>query len=413
MVLPLSASAALLAVACSLLVSPSAVLAADLETVLAGQANLTIFRGLVKNHTSIFANLLKDVTVAAPDDNAFRKVGNWGSYNESTVEATLKYHILKQAIAMPSIAKGDSIWASTTLTDESFTNVTGGQQLILTKQPDGRVVFTSGFATRGTVLVEDLKFDNGLVQIIDSVMRVPETLESTARSAYTDLTSFVGALYATNLMSEFAGAKDLTIFAPRNAAFQQLAGAISAMDETTLKRVLRYHIVPGSSSSSSSNLTHYSWDLKNGSTLATAADGGRPLTVTRFTNFVFVNSAEIIQPDILVANGLVHMVDNLLNPDKADARPDVASPTAQSPVFSLVDATATGTAVPTPFASYLPCTANCPTAQPTAGGAAGAAQGDGAGATSSNAGVAPARCTGLAGAGVGIGLAVGAVIAGW
>lgn len=394
---------ALLAVVSVLLFSPAAVQAADLESVLAGQANLTTFRGLVKNHTEIFANLPKGVTVAAPNDNAFLKLGNWNTFNESTVEATLKYHILKQKVDMPSIVKGDSIWASTTLTDNKFSSVTGGQRLILTKQPGGEVVFTSGFATRGTVLVEDLSFDNGLVQVIDSVMRVPETLESTARSAYTDLTAFVGALYATDLMSEVAKEKDVTIFAPRNAAFQQLAGALEDMDTDKLKRILRYHIVPGS-------LSHV-WELKNASSLATA-DNGNKLAITRHTNFIYVNSAEIIQADILVANGLVHMIDNVLNPDEADARPDVTLTTAQPPVFTPVGATATGTAVPTPFASDLPCTASCPPPQATGGANGGGSGGDGEGATSSNAGVAPARCTGLAGAGLGVGLAVGAIMVG-
>jgi uncharacterized surface protein with fasciclin (FAS1) repeats len=331
------------------------------------------------------------------------KLGNWGTYNQSTVEATLKYHLLKESIDMPSIEKGDSIWASTSLTDEEFSTVKGGQRLILTKQPGGEVVFTSGFATRGTVLVEDLKFDNGLVQIIDSVMRVPETLESTARSAYTDLTAFVGALYATDLISEVAGHKDVTIFAPRNAAFQQLAGAFEDMDKDELKRILQYHIVP-------SHLSHV-WELKNASSHPTANDG-KKVTITRHTNFIYVNSAEIIQNDILISNGLVHMIDNVLSPDESGARPDVTLTTAQSPVFTPVGATSTGTAVPTPFASDLPCTASCPVPQPTStGNGVGAGGGEEGGDEGENA--APGRGSGLALVVMGVGMAVGAAIVGF
>lgn len=314
------------------------------------------------------------------------------------VEATLKYHIVKKSIPMTSIIKGDSIWASTTLDDPALSTVKDGQRLILTKQPGGEVVFTSGFATRGTVLVEDLTFDMGLVQVIDSVMRVPETLESTARNAYTDLTSFIGALYATDLMSELSAEKDVTIFAPRTAAFQQLAGALETMGKEQLKRILRYHIVPGS-------LTHV-WELKNDTSLPTAAGN---LHITRHNNFIYVNSAQIIQTDILIANGLVHLIDNVLNPDLASALPDVSA-TAQPPVFFPVGATSTGTAVPTPFASAIPCTVSCPVTQANGGGAAPTAAGNGQGASSSNAGAAPARCTGLAGAGVGLGLAAGAAL---
>lgn len=338
-----------------------------------------------------------------PNDNAFRKLGNWETYNESMVEATLKYHTLTKSVSMTSIKKGDSIWVSTTLNDPSLSTVTNGQRLILTKQPGGEVVFTSGFATRGTVLVEDLAFDNGLVQIIDSVMRVPETLESTARNAYTDLTAFLGALYATNVIDEVVAQTDLTIFAPHNAAFQQLAGTFSALDAESLKKILRYHIVPG-------NLTHV-WELQNSSSLVTAQNN-KTLHITRHTNFIYVNSAEIIQTDILIANGIVHMIDNVLSPDEADAKPDVTK-TAQLPVFTPVGETATGTDAPTPYVTYLPCTASCPVPEgpKTTGGVGEGVNGEGEGAESSNAGVAGPRCTGVV-RGMGVGLVIGAVMAG-
>ncbi|KAK4112603.1 Fasciclin-domain-containing protein [Canariomyces notabilis] len=350
-----------LTVICAFLPAPSFVGAVDLETVLAGQANLTTFSGLVKNHSAIFANLPDEVTIIAPNDNAFRKLGDWPSFNESTVEATLKYHILTKYLSMTSVVKGDSIWASTTLNDSDFSTVKGGQRLILTKQPGGEVVLTSGFATRGTVVVEDLAFDKGLVQVIDSVMRVPEPLESTARNAYTDLTAFLGALYVSGLMSEVAREEEVTIFAPHNAAFQQLSGVFEGMDAEKLKRILRYHLVPG-------NVSHI-WELKNASSLTTAESG--QLLITRHNNYVYVNAAEIIQTDILLSNGLVHMIDNVLNPDLEAALPNLNT-TAQPPAFTLMGATATGTSVPTPFTSNLPCTASCPvtSTQPTSAGTA-------------------------------------------
>ncbi len=307
---------------------------------------------------------------------------------------------------MTSIEKGDSAYAATELTDDKWTTVTGGQHLILTKQPGGEVVFTSGFAQRGTVVVEDLKFDNGLIQIADSVMRIPENLEQTARRAYNDLEAFVGALYTADLMSEVTKQKDVTIFAPRNAAFQQLAGTFEKMDKETLKRVLRYHIVPGKES--------HIWELKN-TTVLNTADNGNNITITRHTNFIYVNSAEIIQTDILISNGLVHMIDNVLNPLDNDARPDTTRTAAQVPVFTLQGETATGTSVPTPFTTALPCMTSCPVtgatdAGSTPTGAATTAQAAGT-SKSTNAAAAP-RCTGLVGAGVGVGLAVGAMMVG-
>lgn len=389
---------------------PALVTAADLDSVLSKQSNLTIFSDLVKSHPEIFAKLPSTgVTILAPNDNAFSKLGIWDTemrQNATLVSAILNYHIIPKPIRMTSIVKGESIWSSTLLTDPAFSTVKGGQHLIITKQPGEEVVFSSGFATRGTVLGEDLAFDGGLVQVIDSVMRVPENLELTARNAYTDITAFLGALFATGLMDEVVNKQtDLTIFAPHNSAFQQLAGTFAGLSNADLKKILSYHIIPGS-------IAHV-WELKNDTSLTTAEGAGSKVGITLHTNFVFVNSAQLIQTDVLLSNGVVHIIDNVLDYNQAGARPDV-SETTQAPVFKVAGTqTETGTALPTPFTSYIPCTAACPVsgaATPTNG--AGKSNGGGEGKSSSNAGVAGARCTGLAGAGVGVGLAVGALMVG-
>jgi len=299
---------------------------------------------------------------------------------------------------MTSIERGDSIWASTLLEDADYSTVMGGQHLILTKQPGGEVVFTSGFATRGTVVVEDLAFDGGLVQVIDSVMRVPQTLEETARNAYTDLTSFLGALYAADLIDEVNKLTDVTIFAPRNAAFQQLAGAFEKIDKETLRSILRYHLVPG-------GVSHI-WELKNASSLTTAEKQSK-IQITRHVNNIYINSAQIIQTDVLISNGVVHLIDNVLNPDRVDAKPNLST-VSQTPVYTLIGATQTGTSVPTPFTSYLPCTDECPV---TSSGASATAAPTVAGSSDNAAGYLP-RPTGLTGLGVGLPFALGAVIVG-
>ncbi|KAK3385144.1 FAS1 domain-containing protein [Podospora didyma] len=394
---------ALLAIVATLFSGPTTAAGTDLSSVLAGQVNMTIFSGLVKDYPDVFSKL-SGVTIAAPNDNAFRKLGNWESMaaNKPLIEARLKYHILAREVTMGSVIRGDSIFSPTLLNDPAFSNVTNGQQLILTKQPNGDVVFTSGFATRGTVLVEDLKFDGGLVQIIDSVMRVPEPLQSTARDAYTDLTAFLGALYATGLIDEFTDAANLTIFAPHNAAFQLLAGAFSDMGAEQIKRILSYHLVPG-------KVVH-SWEMKVNDALDSSITD-KKLHVQRNANSIFINSAQIIQADILLSNGVVQMIDNVLSPDSDNAKPNVTA-TAQNPVFTPKGATETGSAAPTPFITQLPCTVSCPVSQPTGGaGTGGGAAGEaGVRSTSSKGGVPAARCTGMAGAGLGFGLAVGALV---
>lgn len=288
---------------------------------------------------------------------------------------------------MSSIAKGQSVFAQTFLDSPAYANVTGGQNIIFTKQPNADVVLTTGLASRATVLDPDITFGGGLIQVIDSLTVVPTSLEDTATKAYTDLEAFVGAAFSINLEQIFADTPNVTLFIPRNAAFQAVAGALDSLSSDALGRVLKYHMVPGMVVPSSS--------LSNNLTLTTAAGG--TLSVTRFNNDIFVNSAQIIQTDVLIANGVVQMLDGVLNPDDAGV-PDTTA-ASQAPVFTATGATETGTAAPTPFVSDLPCTVNCVTSSTGAGGGV---------KTSSSKGAAAARCTGFVAEGLGMmGLAAG------
>ncbi|KAJ0158206.1 Fasciclin-like arabinogalactan protein [Colletotrichum tanaceti] len=411
-----STRAFLSAVASVVLLSASTVAAQGLDEVLGKQANLTTFRRLVKEHEGIFSKLSESgVTILAPTDSAYLKGQGWDS-NKDEIPAALQYGVLLGRVSFGALSPGDSTLHSTLLTDARFSNVTGGQQVLVTKQPNGDVVVTSGMASRTTALETDVPFDGGLVQVVDSLTVAPARLERTARDAYPEFAAFLGALYAAGLVDEFAETANVTLFAPRNAAFQRVAAALAGMDRGALRRVLRYHLVPSAVAQASS--------LANGTRLATAVDG-EALAVTLYNNDVFVDSARIIRTDILVANGVMQMIDAVLNVDAPDVVPDVTA-VSQAPVFTVTGTPDVGTAAPTPFISALPCTASCPATGSAGGGGGGGGAGSGAGRTatggvaqsSSTGGAAAARCTGglvraaaaaAAAAGVGLGLAVEAM----
>ncbi|TQN66952.1 Fasciclin-like arabinogalactan protein [Colletotrichum shisoi] len=417
-----STRAFLSAVASVVLLGASTVAAQGLEEVLGKQANLTTFRRLVKEHEGIFSELSDSesgVTILAPSDSAYLKGQGWDS-NKDGIPAALQYGVLVGRVSFGALLPGNSTLHSTLLTDARFSNVTGGQQVLVTKQPSGDVVVTSGMASRATALETDIPFDGGLVQVIDSLTVSPARLERTARDAYPEFASFLGALYAAGLVDEFAETENVTVFAPRNAAFQRVAATLSGMDREALRRVLRYHLAPSAVAQASS--------LANGTRLATAVDG-ESLDVTLYNNDVFVDSARIIQTDILVANGVLQMIDAVLNVDARNVVPNVTA-VSQAPVFTVTGTADVGTAAPTPFVSALPCTAGCPVtdggggAAGGGGGGAGGGGGGGAGRTATGgvaqssstggAAAAAARCTGglvraAAAAGVGLGLAVGAM----
>ena len=77
---------------------------------------------------------------------------------------------------------------------------------------------------------------------------------------------------------------------------------------------------------------------------------GMNVTITVNNGSVFVNSAKVITPDVLVANGVVHVIDNVLNPNMTMATP-AASASSGSAAFagaSSMSSVALSSGVPTP-----------------------------------------------------------------
>jgi uncharacterized surface protein with fasciclin (FAS1) repeats len=95
------------------------------------------------------------------------------------------------------------------------------------------------------------------------------------------------------------GLKGLTLFAPNNSAFTAIASILSNASVDTLTSVLKYHVHNGTA-------PLYSTALQNGS-ISTLE--GTNITVRIFNGSVFVNDAKVIVPDLLVAGGVIHVID--------------------------------------------------------------------------------------------------------
>jgi transforming growth factor-beta-induced protein len=192
-----------------------------------------------------------------------------------------------------------------------------------------------------------LKFTGGVVQVIDSLLIPPSNLSDT--TAAFNLTSFEGALYASNIMDSIANQANVTVFAAANEAFQALGPAITDMTSQELAQVMDYTVIPQ---------IIYSPSLTNGSKFL--AQDGENITVLHSGNNVYINSAQLLTADILIANGVLHVIDNVLNPQGPGAQPNpqIAS---QAPVF------ASATPVYSlPFTSAIPCTSACPVSSTSA-----------------------------------------------
>lgn len=94
---------------------------------------------------------------------------------------------------------------------------------------------------------------------------------------------------------------DLTIFAPRNDAFQNIGSSLRNMSSHELAKILDYHIVNGS------HFVGYSSTLMNGTVLKSLQGGNLSINVA--SNSIFVNNARILQQDLLISNGVLHVID--------------------------------------------------------------------------------------------------------
>ncbi|KAF4466502.1 Transforming growth factor-beta-induced ig-h3 [Fusarium albosuccineum] len=385
----------------------------DLGSVLQRHEKLTTYYKLIQKYPEILMQLpnYKGVTIIAPSDDAFKQIpysalsNVWDSDQKNTTIPLLQYHILQGTIRTDKLEAGPAYVRPTLLTDPAWCNVSHGQNILITKQPDV-VVFSTRLGSRATVLNNDIEFQGGIIQIVDSVLVPPSGIGQVLTAS--KVQSFLGGLYDSKLMPNVGNRKDVTIFAPRDQAMEAIGGTLAKLDTKQLARVMGYHVIPGKVLVSS--------DLENATFLETLADGQK-VHVRQIGNEKFVNSAKIISTDILLSNGILHIISNVNNPLAPNAAPD-PDRWAQAPVFHRSE-------VDNVFQTAIPCTTNCmnnvymtpkATAAPTptrrvGENAAAMTPGSSSFFSSSSSGVAGARATvHVAGAALGI-LGVGAGMA--
>lgn len=264
----------------------TAVIKANLQTTLSGTGPFTVF---------------------APDDAAFTTAGITpavlSSLTSAQVSNILLYHTIGSKIMAADVPAGPNAKVITA----------GGDSVFVTKNASG--VYVNGTK----VTAADVAADNGVIHVIGDVLMPPSgNIVETAVAAGLD--SLVKAvLRATNgaggdptLAATLSSAR-LTVFAPTNAAFTQLLGALSLtrIDDipvATLLAVLRYHVVGGRAFSS--DLTAGSLTMLASGSTTVSLTGGAKITGAGNGG----NASNITKVNIMCRNGVVHLIDRVLLP---------------------------------------------------------------------------------------------------
>jgi uncharacterized surface protein with fasciclin (FAS1) repeats len=124
-----------------------------------------------------------------------------------------------------------------------------------------------------------------------------------------DHTTLVKAVQAADLVNVLSNAGPFTVFAPTNAAFNQLpAGTVEGLlkpdKKNDLTDILQYHVTLSALAVSS---------FKDGQSLGMVNGGTAKITVK--DGKVWINDAQIVA-SVKASNGMVHVIDKVILPAK-------------------------------------------------------------------------------------------------
>ncbi len=246
----------------------------------------------------------KRVTAFAPDNRVFRSLGiqrvrDLVKMDRSVLRNILKYHLVPGRIFSTDIEPG-------------FVHTLNGAAVELSL--DGGVMVNDAMVTRADIF--DFLFFNGVVHKIDGLLTPPtqnivEIAIAASQSEDPQFTALVEAVVTANLAGTLSGEGPFTVFAPTDAAFDDLIAALPGVNSiadiplATLEAVLLYHVVPA---------RVFSSDLSSG----VVQTLGGPITIDAAALTIDDTGtdidADIIGTDIQGTNGVIHVINKVLLP---------------------------------------------------------------------------------------------------
>lgn len=239
-----------------------------------------------------------NLSVFAPTNDAFvALLGDLGLNSlddvpTATLKMILLYHVVQGKAMSTDLSSG---YISTLATSNGnnlsmYVNVENGVSL----------------NKNSKVTTADIVADNGVIHVIDKVILPPNVINIAIDNE--NFSILVSAVVKAGLVDALSAEGPFTVFAPTNAAFEDLFSmlGISGIDDLTadqLTPILTYHVVSGNVLSS---------DLKSGS--VGTLNGSSNLAVD-VSSGVKINESNVVAADIQGTNGVVHVIDKVLIPE--------------------------------------------------------------------------------------------------
>ncbi len=245
------------------------------------------------------SNPLATLTVFAPTNEAFTALAGAlgtdinGLLALPDLADVLTYHVLGTEVPSSAVTNGAIVQPLSTLNTLKLTVTSTG----------------SVFVNQAQVILADVGADNGVVHVINAVVLPVETVVDLALdNGFSTLATAVVTAELLPALSEPLAT--YTVFAPTNAAFDNLAGALGTdinglLALPNLADVLTFHVLGTEVPSSAVTNGAIVQPLSPSNTLK--------LTVTS-TGSVFVNQAQVTLADVTADNGVVHVIDAVVLP---------------------------------------------------------------------------------------------------
>mmetsp|Transcript_26482 Transcript_26482/g.56323 ORF Transcript_26482/g.56323 Transcript_26482/m.56323 type:complete len:405 (+) Transcript_26482:53-1267(+) len=225
-----------------------------------------------------------------------------------------------------------SVVMSTDLTDGLSAETLNGESITINLDP---AVITTVSNTTSNILVDaglvDIAADNGVIHAVDAVLLPTSATSSIVDLAVADpvFSTLVAAVTAADLVGALSGDGPFTLFAPTNDAFDALPeGTLDSLllpeNKDELARILSYHVVQGNVHSSTITADVDVTTLSGhdvSASIPSEADG-----TFRLNN----GAANVIFPDFLASNGIIHVIDAVLIPPEEDNVTTATNTTAMS-----------------------------------------------------------------------------------
>lgn len=310
-------------------------------TSIGASAQTNVFDDIIvpsPNHTYLEAALLQEglegalqnnlvnLTVFAPTDQAFIDIATAlntdiaGLLALPNLTDILTYHVLESTVPSSGVTNG-AIVQPMSLTNTLKLTVTSMGDIYVNQAPVSDVAF-------------DLTADNGVVHVLDAVVLPNQTVADIAIGSAVH-TSLVTAVIQEELLPVLTDPlATLTVFAPTNQAFTDIATALNTdiaglLALTNLKDILAYHVLGSTVPASAVTNGLIAQPLSTTNTLK--------LTVTSMGD-VYVNQAPVSDFDLTAENGVVHILDAVVLPSQTVTDIAIGSAVHTSLVAAVIKA---------------------------------------------------------------------------